>query len=145
VPNQILLTSQVINWTLTDTITRIVLTYNVNRGSDLALVRKLLMQATQENARVLRDPAPTVQLTVYGAATLDHELKIYVRDLGDRGPATDELNRRVDELFRENNINVAGVPKMDVYLNNREGDEKKIGASAEPDAAETPAEQPPKP
>lgn len=145
VPNQILLTSQVINWTLTDTITRIVLTYNVNRGSDLALVRKLLIQATQENARVLRDPAPTVQLTVYGAATLDHELKIYVRDLGDRGPATDELNRRVDQLFRENNINVAGVPKMDVYLNNREGDEKKIGASAEPDAAETPAEQPPKP
>lgn len=146
VPNQILLTSQVINWTLTDTITRIVLTYNVNRGSDLALVRKLLIQATQENTRVLRDPAPTVQLTVYGATTLDHELKIYVRDLGDRGPATDELNRRIDQLFRENNINVAGVPQMDVFLNNRDGTQKKIcSAAAQPAADETPADPPAKP
>ncbi len=146
VPNQILLTSQVINWTLTDTITRIVLTYSVNRGSDLALVRKLLMQATQENARVLRDPAPTVQLTVYGATTLDHELKIYVRDLGDRGPATDELNRRIDQLFRENNINVAGVPQMDVFLNNRDGAQKKIcSAATQPAADETPADPPTKP
>ncbi len=146
VPNQILLTSQVINWTLTDTITRIVLTYSVNRGSDLTLVRKLLMQVTQENPRVLRDPAPTVQLTVYGATTLDHELKIYVRDLSDRGPATDELNRRIDQLFRENNINVAGVPQMDVFLNNRDGAEKKIcSAAAQPDAGDTPAEPPPKP
>jgi len=146
VPNQILLTSQVINWTLTDTITRIVLTYSVNRGSDLALVRKLLMQATQENARVLRDPAPTVQLTVYGATTLDHELKIYVRDLGDRGPATDELNRRIDQLFRENNINVAGVPQMDVFLNNRDGAQKKICSTAtQPAADETPADPPTKP
>ena len=146
VPNQILLTSQVINWTLTDTITRIVLTYSVNRGSDLALVRKLLMQATQENARVLRDPAPTVQLTVYGATTLDHELKIYVRDLGDRGPATDELNRRIDQLFRENNINVAGVPQMDVFLNNRDGAQKKIcSAATQPAADETPADPPAKP
>jgi potassium efflux system protein len=142
VPNQILLTSQVINWTLTDTITRIVLTYSVNRGSDLALVRQLLMQATQENPRVLRDPAPSVQLTVYGAATLDHELKVYVRDLADRGPATDELNRRVDQLFRENAINVAGVPQMDVFLSNRDGVEKQIGAGQEqPNAAEAPARQ----
>ncbi|WP_263143811.1 mechanosensitive channel MscK [Pseudomonas sp. RIT-PI-AD] len=130
VPNQILLTSQLINWTLTDTITRIVLTFGVNRGSDLALVRKLMMQATQENSRVLRDPAPSVQLTVYGATTLDHELKIYVRELGDRGPATDELNRRIDQLFRDNNINVAGVPKMDVIVSNRDGQELKVNNGA---------------
>ncbi|WP_082073143.1 mechanosensitive channel MscK [Pseudomonas sp. LFM046] len=119
VPNQTFLTSQLINWTLTDTVTRIVLTYNVNRGADLEMVRKLLLQATQENSRVLRDPAPLVQLKTYGATTLEHELKIYVRELGDRGLATDELNRRIDQLFQEHNINVSSVPKMDITLSRR--------------------------
>jgi potassium efflux system protein len=126
VPNQTILTSQLINWTLTDTITRIVLTFNVQRGTDLDLVRKLMMQATQENSRVLRDPAPTVQLTSYGASTLDHELKIYVRELGDRGPATDELNRRIDQLFRANDINSSSTPKMEIFLANRDGQEQKV-------------------
>ncbi len=126
VPNQILLTSQLINWTLTDTVTRIVLTFSVARGSDLELVHKLMLQAAQENPRVLRDPAPSAQLTVYGATTLDHEVKIYVRDLGDRGPATDELNRRIDRLFREHGINVSAVPKMDVTVSNRAGEEFKL-------------------
>ncbi|WP_437882633.1 mechanosensitive channel MscK [Pseudomonas sp. LRF_L74] len=119
VPNQILLTSQLINWTLTDTITRVVLTFAVNRGTDLELVRKLLLQATQENPRVLRDPSATVQIRAYGATTLDHELKVYVRELGDRSLATDELNRRVDELFRENGINLITTPKMDITLGRR--------------------------
>ncbi len=121
VPNQTFLTSQLINWTLTDTVTRIVLEYSVNRSSDLDLemVRKLLLQATQENPRVLRDPAPTVQLKTYGPATLDHELKIYVRELSDRGLATDELNRRIDQLFKEHDINTSSTPKMDVTLTRR--------------------------
>ncbi len=133
VPNQTILTSQLINWTLTDTVTRIVLTFNVQRGSDLELVRKLMLQATQENARVLRDPAPTVQLTAYGASTLDHELKIYVRELGDRGLATDELNRRIDQLFRANDINSSSTPKMEIYLANQHGQEQKIDPDKQPD------------
>ena len=119
VPNQTFLTSQLINWTLTDTVTRIVLIYNVNRGADLELVRKLLLQATQENSRVLRDPAPSVQLKTYGATALEHELKVYVRELGDRGLATDELNRRIDQLFQEHGINISSVPKMDVTLSRK--------------------------
>ena len=131
VPNQTILTSQLINWTLTDTITRIVLTFNVQRGSDLELVRKLMLQATQENSRVLRDPAPNVQLTAYGASTLDHELKIYVRELGDRGLATDELNRRIDQLFRDNGINSSSTPKMEIFLTNAEGKEHQVEAAEE--------------
>ena len=119
VPNQILLTSQLINWTLTDTVTRIVLVYSVNRGADLEMVRKLLLQAAQENSRVLRDPAPNVQLKTYGASALEHELKVYVRELGDRGLATDELNRRVDQLFQEHDINISSTPKMDVVFSRR--------------------------
>ena len=52
-------------------------------------------------------------------STLEHELKIYVRELGDRGLATDELNRRIDQLFKEHDINTSSTPKMDVTLTRR--------------------------
>ena len=116
VPNKTFVTSQLINWTLTDTVTRIVLTFVVNRGDDLEKVRALLLQAAQENSRVMRDPAPTAQLSLYAPGGLTHELKFYVKELGDRGAATDELNRRVDQLFADNNINLSGTPKMDIVL-----------------------------
>ena len=116
VPNKTFVTSQLINWTLTDTVTRIVLTFKVNRGADLEKVRTLLMQAAQENSRVMRDPAPTAQLSVYAPDGLTHELKFYVKELGDRGAATDELNRRIDQLFADNDINLSSTPKMDIVL-----------------------------
>jgi potassium efflux system protein len=116
VPNRILVTSQLINWTLSDTVTRIVLSFQVNRGADLELAKRLLLQAASENPRVMRDPGPSVQLTVYQPGSLGHDLKFYVRELGDRGLATDEVNRRVDQLFADHGINLAGTPKMDIVL-----------------------------
>jgi potassium efflux system protein len=116
VPNKTFVTSQLINWTLTDTVTRIVLTFSVNRGADMEQVRSLMLLAVQENPRIMRDPAPTAQLTLYSPTSLSHELKFYVKELGDRGIATDEINRRVDQLFADNGINLVSVPKMDVIL-----------------------------
>ncbi|MCU1718362.1 mechanosensitive channel MscK [Pseudomonas sp. 5P_3.1_Bac2] len=133
VPNQILLTSQLINWTLTDTTTRLVLQFTVNRGADLEEARTLLLQAAQENSRVLRDPMPGVQLMTYGTTTLGYELKVYVRELSDRSLATDELNRRVDQLFYENGINLVSTTKMEVTLVNSQGQETTLPESA-PDA-----------
>jgi len=127
VPNKTFVTSQLINWTLTDTVTRIVLTFGVNRGSDLAQAQQLIMQAVKENQRVLHDPEPSLFITHYGAATLDHELRIYVRELGDRSAATDELIRRVDQLLRDAGINLLSTPQMEITLKNRHGAEKQLG------------------
>lgn len=135
VPNQTFLTSQLINWTLTDTITRIVMTFNVNRGADLEQVRQLMLQATQENPRVLREPAANVQLKTYGAATLEHELRVYVRELSDRSLAIDELNRRIDQLFQEHDINTSSVPKMEVTISKHNDEPRRLDSpSDEPPA-----------
>lgn len=134
VPNQTFITSQLINWTLIDSVTRIVLTFAVNRGADLEQVRELLLQASHDNPRVMRDPAPSAQLTLYGAGSLTFELKVFVRELGDRGPATDELNRRIDQLFSERGINLSGVPKMDIYLQRRDGGGETRVEAPQPDA-----------
>ncbi|KTT31235.1 potassium transporter KefA [Pseudomonas oryzihabitans] len=127
VPNKTFVTSQLINWTLTDTVTRIVLTLGINRGSDLAEAQRLIMQAVKENPRVLHDPEPSLYIIHYGASTLDHELRIYVRELGDRSAATDELIRRIDQLLRDAGINLLSTPQMEITLKNRHGAEKQLG------------------
>jgi len=115
IPNKTFVTDQLINWSLSDTITRVVLTYGVAYGSDHRLVHRLLRQAASENARVLADPEPQVFFMSYGASTLDYELRIFVNSLGDRLFATDELNCRVGELFAEHGIEIA-FNQLDVRL-----------------------------
>jgi potassium efflux system protein len=115
IPNKTFVTDQLINWSLSDKITRVVLTYGVAHGSDLPKVHALLHQAAEENARVLTDPAPQVFCLSYGPHSLNFELRIFVIDLLDRLYAADEVNCRVDALFREAGIRVA-FEQMDVWL-----------------------------
>ncbi len=51
---------------------------------------------------------------------LAHELRIPVRELGDRNPAIDEINRFLDDAFREARIEVA-FQQVDIRLRNSEG------------------------
>ena len=122
VPNKTFITGQLVNWSLTDTVTRVTLQIGVGYGSDLDLVRKLLLQAATENQRVLRDPAPLVYFLSFGESTLNHELRIHVRDLGDRNPATDEINRFIDREFNKHGIEIS-FRQLDVHVKNLEGGE----------------------
>ncbi|PRY61424.1 potassium efflux system protein [Vreelandella songnenensis] len=125
IPNKTFVTDQLINWSLSDNITRVVLTYGVAHGSDLAKVHTLLRQAADENARVLADPEPQVFCLSYGNHSLNFELRIFVNDLVDRLFAADEVNCRVDELFREAGVRVA-FEQMDVWLHRDEGESAKV-------------------
>jgi potassium efflux system protein len=120
VPNKTFVTSQLINWSLSDTVTRVTVKVGVAYGSDLALVRRLLLQIAEENPRVLKDPPPLVFFLNFGASTLDHELRVHVRELVDRNAAIDEINRRIDELFAEHGIEIA-FAQMDVRIRNVAG------------------------
>ena len=125
VPNKTFVTDQLINWSLSDTVTRLVLSVRVAFGTDLELVRRLLLQVAADNPRVLDDPEPMVTFLTFGESALSHELRIHVRELRDRLPATDEVNREIDRLFREHGIEIA-YRKLDLHLRSSEGLEKVI-------------------
>lgn len=120
IPNKTFVTDQLINWSLSDNITRVVLTYGVSHGSDLELVHRLLRQAAEENPRVLKDPEPQVFCLEYGATAFSFELRIFVNDLMDRLYASDEINRRLDVLFHQHGIRIA-FQQMDVWLHDASG------------------------
>lgn len=125
IPNKTFVTDQLINWSLSDNVTRVVLTYGVAHGSDLDTVHRLLRQAADENRRVLRDPEPQVFCISYGPTSFNFELRIFVNDLLDRLYASDEINRLLDRLFKENGIRVA-FNQMDVWLHNDSGQSARV-------------------
>lgn len=125
VPNKTFITGQLINWSLTDTITRVTLKLGVDYGSDLDLVRTLLLKAARDNPRVLKEPEPIVYFLNFGESTLDHELRMHVRDLGDRNPVLDEINRFINKEFKKQKINIS-FRQMEVYLKNMQGQEYKM-------------------
>lgn len=136
IPNQQLMTERLINWSLSDTVTRVIVRVGVAYGSDLELTRTLLKQAADENSRVLKDPAPIVYFLTFGPSTLDHELRFFVSELGDRNPAVDELNRKIDSLFKANGIEIA-FNQMDVYIKNMsDGSEQAVEVS-KPEKSDT--------
>ncbi len=66
VPNKTFVTDQLLNWSLSDTVTRVTLRIGVRFGSDLERVRELLFAAARENPRVLKDPEPQVFFLNFG-------------------------------------------------------------------------------
>ena len=125
VPNKTFVTGQLLNWTLSDTVTRVTVKVGVGYGSDLELTRRLLLQIADENPRVLKDPEPLALFLSIGASTLDHELRVHVRELGDRNLAIDEINRRVDALFKAHNIDLA-FNQVDVHVRSVNGLEQAL-------------------
>lgn len=123
VPNKAFITERVVNWALTSSMTRLVITVGVAYGSDLELVKRLLLQAAEENDAVLKDPAPAAYFLSFGVSTLDHELRVYVGQLSDRVRTIDALNRRIDELFMANNIEIA-FNQLDIFIKNQATNEE---------------------
>lgn len=115
IPNKTFITERLINWSLTDSTTRIVLTVGAAYGSDTQKVKELLVQAAQEHPDVLDEPGPSAYFRAFGGSSLDFDLRVYVSRMEDRIPVTDGLNHRIDQLFKDAGIEIA-FPQLDVHL-----------------------------
>jgi potassium efflux system protein len=115
IPNKAFITGDLVNWTLSDTTTRLTIKVGADYDADPALVRRMLMQAAAEDSRILKDPAPTCWLLNFGDSSLDFELRVFVGTIGDRLEVQNALHIRILELFAENRI-VITYPQIDVHL-----------------------------
>ncbi|GGK64305.1 mechanosensitive ion channel domain-containing protein [Amphritea balenae] len=115
IPNKTFITDQLVNWSLTDAITRVIINVGVAYGSDTDQVRQLLLQAAESSSNVLKDPSPTALFLAFGASTLDFELRAHVNSMDNRSQTIDELHTAIDNLFRTNQIEIA-FPQLDLNL-----------------------------
>jgi small-conductance mechanosensitive channel len=77
VPNGMLLSEKLINWTLSSNTRRIDVPVGVAYGSDPEQVRALLLKVTEGAEGVARQPPPSVLFTGFGASSLDFSVRAW--------------------------------------------------------------------
>ncbi len=115
IPNKTFVTNQFINWTLSDSTTRLVVKVGVAYGSDTDLVTKTLLEIANAHKIVLRDPAPSAFFLGFGASSLDFELRVFVAIFGSRLVLLHDLNTAIAKRFAELGIEIA-FPQLDLHV-----------------------------
>jgi len=122
VPNKEFITGQVVNWTLSNSLTRVELRVGVAYESDVEQVRKVLLEVAEAHPAVLREPPPYVVLMEFAASSIDFELRVYINYDYGRLTVRDELSRAIVHAFREHGITIA-YPQLDLHIRS---DEREI-------------------
>ncbi len=115
VPNKNIITDRLVNWTLTDTVTRVVLMIGVGYGSDIELVEKILKEAVNSVDKVLKEPEPMISFLTFADSSLDFRVAVYVRELGDRVAVTHELHKKFYAALQAHHIEIP-FPQRDVHI-----------------------------
>jgi potassium efflux system protein len=122
VPNKDFITSNLINWTLTDSKRRLDIPLRVAYGSDLEQVKETLLRVAAEHREVADEPVPKALLLEFGDDALKFELRCFV-EFGQGLQIKDELHMAVDRAFRERNIAFA-IPQLNLQIPRRTGPRK---------------------
>ncbi|WP_298497188.1 mechanosensitive ion channel domain-containing protein [uncultured Algibacter sp.] len=115
IPNHLYLENSLYNWTQNGSSTRESVMVGVAYGSDIQLVKKLLIQAASTNPSVLSEPEPTVVFTDFGESSLDFKIVFTINDSFKAQFPKSEIRFEIDRLFRENNITIP-FPQRDVHV-----------------------------
>ncbi|MFN1548387.1 mechanosensitive ion channel domain-containing protein [Vibrio natriegens] len=115
VPNKVFITDKLINWSLTDSVTRVVIPVGVAYGSDIDLVEDLLYRAVADTPLVLSVPAPQVYFLKFGDSSLEFELRLYINSIDDRLPTLHLVNKKINQLFKENEVEIS-YPQLDLHI-----------------------------
>lgn len=116
VPNKMFITSRFINWTLSDTVTRVVFKLGLAQDSKPQEVRELLLDLANEHPLVLDSPAPVCWFLQISSGTYDFELRVHVGELLHRNRVRDDLNRSIAEMMKARDIATGRAGTMNINL-----------------------------
>ncbi len=80
IPNENLITNEVINWSYSNKLVRLKLPVGVSYESDLEKARDLMLEVANGTKRVLVDPKPNCLLVGFGDSTINLELRVWIND-----------------------------------------------------------------
>ncbi len=114
IPNSEFIANQVTNWSFKDLRVRRKINVGVAYGSDVDLVKRLLLEAAEENPRVLRRPRPDVLFTDFGDSALMFSLRFWSHVDFFLAVET-ELRFAINRKFAENNVSIP-FPQRDLWI-----------------------------
>jgi small-conductance mechanosensitive channel len=116
IPNEKLVTGEVINWSYSNNFVRIDLPVGVSYASDLEKARDLMLEAAASSPRVLKDPRPSCLLAGFGDSAVNLKLRVWLND-PQNGVSSlqSDLLWGIWDRFREHGIELP-FPQRDVHL-----------------------------
>ena len=117
VPNKEFITGRLLNWTLSDQVTRVIIDVGVAYGSDVDKAMNLMIEAATEQEYVLEDPEPRATFEQFGDSALLLRLRAYLPSIDYRITTISGLHKTINRKFNEANITIA-FPQMDVHFDN---------------------------
>ena len=117
IPNHLYLTNTLYNWTQNGVTTRENIGVGVAYGSDVELVKKLLIKAAEEHPKILKNPPPLVVFSNFGDSALEFNLIFTLNNSFEALIPKSDLRFKINEMFKEHNIKIP-FPQRDVHLFN---------------------------
>jgi potassium efflux system protein len=115
IPNQNFLTNPLINWTLSDPVTRVVFNVGIAYGSDTEKALEIMTSVVKAHPEVLEEPRPTVFFIGFGDSSLDFEVRVFVRERLRRMPLKHDLHMALNQALSEAGIEIP-FPQRDLHL-----------------------------
>lgn len=135
IPNEDLITGQVVNWSHSDEFVRIDLFFGVSYDDDPHQVRKIAVQAALSVDRVLKTRPAVCHITGFGDSSVDYILRFWIRD-----PVEGLTNVRggvylaLWDAFKANGISIP-FPQREVRILDGAPARPEEGQTAEPSGA----------
>lgn len=115
IPNKAFVTGEVINWTLSSTVTRLNLRVGVAYGTDVDRAQQLILKVCREAPSVLAEPPPQVIFESFGDSSLNFIIYCHVPTLDKRLPMTHHIHREIDRAFKQAGIEIP-FPQRDLHM-----------------------------
>jgi len=116
IPNENLVTSEVINWSHSDPDVRIKIPVSISYENDPEQAMALMVAAADRQPRVLQEPKPVSRLISFGDNGIELELRVWINDPQNGvGGVRSEINLEIWRQFKANKIEIP-YPQRDLHI-----------------------------
>lgn len=110
VPNKAFITEQFVNWSLSDTVTRVVLNVPAPAGANIRQITHILVQAAYRCPLVLKTPAPEAYLVDLQQGLPLFELRMHTAEMAHRMPLRHQVHALILDSYREHGLELPFPP-----------------------------------
>jgi small-conductance mechanosensitive channel len=115
IPNSLITTNKVINWSHQTQQTRFKIDIGVAYGSEINLVIKILIESAKEHPAVSKLRNIEARLNDFGNSSIDMQLLFYSTDIFRIEKIKSDIRQTINQKFAQNNITIP-FPQMDLHL-----------------------------
>ena len=115
IPNSLITTSKVINWSHQSNQTRFKIHVGVAYGSDVDLVIKVLEESAFEHPDISDRELTEARLVNFGTSSLDFQVLFFSKNIFRISKVKSDIRRIINQKFAENGITIA-FPQLDLHL-----------------------------